>query len=58
MCRLVLLHSFVGALLGVLLSLWVPAFDPVIVGAFATWFAVGSGISAFIILNVERARVK
>jgi hypothetical protein len=56
MVRLVLLHASTGAALGALLSLWLPAFDPVVVGSLSTWFAVGSGISAFILLNIESAQ--
>ena len=42
--------------MGALLSLRLPAFDPVLVAALAYWIAVGSGISAFILLNVDIAR--
>jgi len=56
MQRLVLMHASTGALMGALLSLHLPAFDPVLVAALACWIAVGSGISAFILLNVDIAR--
>ena len=56
MQRLVLLHASTGALMGALLSLHLPAFDPVLGVALSCWIAVGSGISSFILLSMDDAR--
>jgi len=56
MQRLVLLHASIGALMGAMLSLYMPVFDPVLVAALSCWIAVGSGISSFILLSIDRAR--
>ncbi len=56
MQRLVLLHASIGALMGALLSLYIPVFDPVPVAALSCWIAVGSGISSFIVLSMDHAR--